>query len=288
MVFDNIFPELTVESDLERLAGCAVRYVPFNDCQEHTSYYISRDGKNVFVGIAFSGYVQTKKVKIIKAGVRSRNSAPCFMRRNRNGMRCYASIPSAVYGAFVLGDRMPNFRLIHLDGNLNNTRLDNLSMADDSMLGRNLRILEQEYARNFHRLVNICLHFRKMRVEQAEDFVSDAFIRLCLSRNELKDYNVLRLWIFMIKEAVLSFRERNRLDYEIFDLLENAFKTDGGVDSEAGYSVLWSLIPKECTEAVSLVLSGYTQKEIAKELGCSQAWVNALLKKAKKALCYDQ
>ncbi len=277
MVFDDIFPEYSLESELENIAGCPVKWIPFADCQEHTGYYISRDGKFVFVGISFSGYVQIKRVKITDAYVRSKNSAPCFKRRNKNGLQCWTTVPSAVYGAFVLHDTMPRIKLYHIDGNLANSSLDNLAI-DKTDLTSNLHDYSTVYEYHYHRMVFACINFRDMRIEQAEDIVSESFIRMCNSKSAI--HSGVRLWMFMMKQAVLTLKRDNREDeMSEFEMMHatSGCPADGNIE----YSSAIYALPSECRRVAEMIVEGYTQKEIAKVLGISQSWVNALLKKAR-------
>ncbi len=277
MVFDDIFPEHSLESELENISGCPVKWIPFSDCQEHTGYYISRDGKYVFVGITFSGFVQIKRVKIADAGARSKNSAPSFKRRNKNGLQCWASVPSAVYGAFVLRDTMPRIKLYHKDGNLANSSLDNLTIDEPDLIS-NLNAHSIVYKNHYNQLVLACINYSNLRIEQAEDIVSDSFIRMCNSKNAI--YSAVKLWMFMIKQAVLTLTRDNR-ENEIskFTMMHttSVYPADGNME----YLTVMNALPSECREVAEMIVEGYTQKEIAKKLGISQSWVNVLMKRAR-------
>lgn len=252
------------------------------DCMPNTSYLVSQDGTRVFVSVNFGGYCQVKEVIIIPAGKRSANSKPSFMRRNRNGFRVNASLPAAVYGAFVLSE-LPRYRLRHIDGNPGNCHVDNLAIEDSSTVRKNLELLASLYEEKYGDICKGIMSFRRMPIEEAQDYVSDAFMEMCMSRKPVDASNAAGLWMFLAKENIITFTARNRMIYDVYHAFQN-IGIEEESDEVAVYASAMNLLPKNCQEAVSLILSGYNQREAAKKMGCSQSWIWVLLKKSKSIL----
>lgn len=283
MVFDNVFPSGSVIRFLEQETGCQIAIIPFTDCSPHTSYLVSDDGRNVFVSVDFGEYSQVKAVRIIPAGSRTTNSAPAFKRRNARGCQCFAAIPASVYGAFVLRNEVPRFRLRHIDGNPNNCSVYNLTISDDSILAKNMQRLKEIYTESYDAVCRYLAGSRRISTEDAQDFASDAFIEMCYARIEIDPGKASGLWIFLASRKLTSFKSRNRILYSIYDSFADASSECeiNGIDT---YHYLMGLLPETCRHVVQLLLSGYNQREIGLKLGCCQAKVSQLLSQAKNYL----
>ena len=283
MVFDNVFPSGLVIQSLEKRCGHRIAAIPFADCAPNTSYLISEDGKHVFVNVDFGGYCQTKEIQIIPAGKRSKNSMPAFKRRNNKNAQCYATIPSAVYGAFVLGDEVPRFKLKLLDGNPNNCAVNNLAVADDTPLKRNLQLFSYLYAHRYNSFCRYLSGILRISLENAQDYASDAFIEMCRGSQPINPDRAEQLWYFLAYRRFISRRSRDRIIYAVYDTLLNLIDEANADDSAIYHNALWRL-PDDCRKLSLLILAGYRQDEIASQLGCSQAWVSKLLCKTKKLI----
>ena len=282
MVFDNVYPSGLVLESLEKQCACKVAVVPFMDCAPNTEYIVSYDGAHVFVSVDFGGYCQVKEIPIIPAGKRSANSKPAFKRRKRNGYQTYAALPTAVYGAFVLFE-MPRYKLRHIDGDPNNCHADNLAISGSSDVVKNLELLRMAYEQKYKDVCNILMSFRQMPIEKAQDYASNAFVYMCMKRQVAKVGNPRGLWVFLAKEQIMTNEARNRIDYGAYHAFLNV-RVDGEADENAIYASTMEILPKNCQKAASLLLAGYTQREISQKMACSQSWVNRLLKKSKSIL----
>lgn len=284
MVFDNVYPSHQVIPSLEEKYGCRFAIVPLMDCAAYTSYLVSHTGEHAFVCADFGGYCQVKEITIYPAGIRSKNSTPYFRRRNARGSQIAVLLSSAVYGAFTLGE-YPKRRLTFIDGNPNNCHIDNLVIAEDPVLEKNAILLADIYASKYDiMIIRIRRYCRKLSQAQAEDYVSDSFMRLLESRTPIDLSKVVGLWMRFAIEGFLKYSTRNRiLFYDIHEIFQNI---DVGeyTDEGARFQSIMAMIPNECKKAVELTLSGYSQTEIGKLLGCSQQWVGTLLTKARKIL----
>lgn len=107
MTFDDVFPTNSVTAELSAQVNSPVKVVPFMDCKPNTTYYVSRNGQAVFVGITFGEYTKVKKIKIYPTNYLNRHNPPSFRKTNIKNSQSFITIPRAVYGAFVLKDRMP-------------------------------------------------------------------------------------------------------------------------------------------------------------------------------------
>lgn len=282
MVFDNVYPSGLVLESLEKQCACKVAVVPFMDCAPNTEYMVSQDGTHVFVSVDFGGYCQVKEISIIPAGKRSVNSKPAFKRRNRKGSQVYAVLPTAVYGAFVLSE-MPRYKLRHIDGDPNNCHADNLAISGDSDIVKNMDLMKTAYEQKYKDICNILMSFRRMSIEKAQDYASNAFVYMCMNRQVAKVDNPIGLWVFLAKEQIMTNEARNRIENGLYHAFLNV-RVDGETDENAIYASTMEILPKNCQKAVSLFLAGYTQREISQKIACSQSWVNALLKKSKSIL----
>lgn len=287
MLFDSVYPSGRLVDSLEDKCGCKVAFIPFMDCAPNTSYLVSQDGTHVFVSVDFGGYCQVKDVKITPAGTRSANSKPSFMRRNRNGFRVNSSLPAAVYGAFVLRE-LPRYKLRHIDGNPSNCHVCNLAISDDSIVRKNIELLASLYTEKYKNICKCIMSFRRMPIEDAQDYVSDAFMEMCLHRKPLEVDKAVGLWMFLAKENIITVKARNRIVYDTYHAFQN-IEFGGESDDNAIYESVLGLLPVNCKKALSLVLSGYNQREAAQKIGCSQSQICLLLKKSKSILeSYDQ
>lgn len=278
MVFDDVYPSGVLLSSLEEKYGIRMGVVPFMDCMPNTSYIISEDGMHVFVSIDFGGYSQVKEVKIIPAGKRSKNSKPCFVRRNTKGYRCFSLLSAAVYGAFVSGE-MPRFRLKHIDGNPNNIHFENLTIDDDSTISKNLSVLSFIYDKNFGNVVGSLIHFRSISQQEAEDFASDSFLEMCSARIEIDASKAIGLWTFLAKRKIIKHYARNKLVYDIYDALQKV--DNDSLNDEIDNIIMLNQLPFDCRQVCQHLLYGYNQREIGVKLGKSQVWVFQQLKKTK-------
>lgn len=272
MVFTDVFEERHVEYELEQKHGVEFAPIPFNDGHGQTTYWISRDGLHVYVGTTFCGWVQCKEIKIYPARYRSNQSAPAFKRRNAKGSQCYVSVPSAVYGAFMLKDEMPRFQLSFKDGNIANCELDNLCVADESVLSINLQKFQEVYRCHSKVTKLVCANVSGITFEQAQDYVSDAFLRMCQSRIEV--VNAFGLWSFLAKENSIRCRKRDRLRFDVDNILDEATSDDKPF--EIG---LQKYLPQELVKTLRLLYEGFTQKEIGKMLNIVPSAVSNRLKK---------
>lgn len=288
MVFDKVFPTGSLIEDLGKEYNRRFAVVPFMDCMPNTSYLVSDDGHYVFVSVDFGGYCQTKNIPIIPAGKRSKHSMPAFKRRTARNTQIYNSLAAAVYGAFILGEELPRFKLFNIDGNPNNCSVENLTIADDSSLASNMRLLSGLYKTGYNDCCRSLTRFSGITQDEAQDLVSDAFIRMCCSTIDIDLDKAAGLWLFLAKQDLMTFKSRNRILYDLYDILQN-FTYENAVDEEFDYSLLTAKLPKECRRVIQLILSGYNQYEIAQAIGCSQAWVSKLLSKTKKIITqYDK
>lgn len=286
MQFDDVYPSGVVIDRLSEKCGCRVASVPFMDCMPRTSYLVSEDGKRVYVCVDFGGYCQVKEIAILPSGARSRNSKPAFVRRNRNGFRVTVSLGSAVYGAFVLGE-IPKHKLSHIDGNPDNCTLGNLRIADSSILRMNIEKCTGLYQEKYEEMVNRILRFRRMSVGEAQDFVSQAFLRMCESRKEIDPELAPGLWLFLAKEKLITVYSRNKIEYRLYDALQNYVSPDCR-EEEMDLQKTLGRLPPDCRRAAELLLAGYNQSEIASRLRVAQSSVSRIMNKTKRILAkYD-
>lgn len=282
MRFDDVYPTDEVIAKLSELSGCRVGVIPFMDCNPSTSYLISEDGKNVFVSIDFGGYCQIRKIPIIDAGKRSKNSKPCFRRRNGNGVQTCVSLASAVYGTFKLGE-IPSFRLSHADGNVNNCHIGNLKISYSSKFYRNIHNFANLYQEGFYKIVSGIIQFKEVSLAEAEDFASFGFLSLCETRIDVQPDLAQRLWLFLSKRFLRTYYARNRLVYDIHTAVQRAQILDDA-EEEHEMQRLTDRLPDNCRKAVMLLVQGYTQREISAIMNCSQANVCNLLKRSRSIL----
>lgn len=283
MIFDNVYPTATLIPSLSKEYGLRIAVIPFMDCAPDTSYLVSEDGRRVFVSVDFGGYCQVKELQTVPAGKRSKNSAPAFKRRNAHGSRIYATLPAVVYGAFILKDRVPKYKITQIDGNPNNCDYRNLVVADDSKAVQNAKLLSTVYKAKYEKLcrgISICYNVSRM---SAQDFISDTFLDLCYNRVEIDPDRAERLWFVLAEQKVLAFKTRNRIVYTIYDAFHD-YTDENDADTKATVQSLLEKLPEDCGKVARLVLAGYTQREIASKLGCTQSWISQLFIKLKRLM----
>lgn len=286
MVFDDVYPAGQHLPLLEDKYGCRVAVVPFMDCMPNTSYLVCEDGSHVFVSVDFERYCQVKEVKIKSAGQRSTNSRPCFKRRNKNGKQSYVSLPVAVYGAFVLGE-LPKYKIYNIDGDPNNCRIDNLRPVGDLAISEGVNEFANIYERYFDTVVAYLIKHYSISFPDAQDFASEAFLVLCLKSRRIDISCPVGLWICLSKEQIFKHFRWRPIKCDIQDALYDIPSTDIS-DHVAHYQSIIGSLSDRCKIVVRLRASGYTQRECAKMLNCSQSWINKLFKDAKRIILNDE
>lgn len=271
---NDIFEEGHVEYELEQKHGVEFAPIPFNDGHGKTTYWISHNGLHAYVGTAFGGWVKCKEIKIYPARYRTKQSAPAFKRRNANGLQCWVSVPSAVYGSFILKDEMPRFKLSFRDGDIANCELDNLCLADDSTLAINLQRFQGVYVNHSKVTKIVCAYVSRITAEQAEDYVSDAFLRMCQSKTEVS--NALGLWCFLAKEMAIQGRCKERLRFDVYNLLDKFLSEEESFEIE-----MQKYLPPELAKTAQLLYEGYNQREIGKILNVVPSAIGNRLKKVR-------
>ncbi len=277
MLFSDIFSEDTVKLELENRHGVEFRLIPFDDCRGQTSYWISRDGRHVYVGVTFCGYTQCKEVKIYPPKYRSANSSASFKRRNNTGKQCYSTIPAAVYGAFICRDGMPRQKIRHRDGDVSNCSAENLFVGADVDITQNMQALKDIY--QYHAEIALYIH-RISKTPFADDIASDSFLRMCESRLPIDPTRALSLWVKLSRDRLFTHMRDNRTqplddDFFKFWVCENDY--DNVID-------LLDKLPEVLYDTVYLLSAGYNVREIAKLQNITAGGVRLRLKKASERL----
>lgn len=197
-------------------------------------------------------------------------------------MQSYASLPVAVYGAFVLGE-LPKYKIYNIDGNPNNCHIDNLRPVDDSALSDGVNDFANLYERYFDTVVAYLINYYPISFPEAQDFASEAFLILCLKSRQIDISCPVGLWIFLSKKQIFNNFKRSPILCDIQDVLYYVSSKDIS-DCVADYQSIVGTLSDSCKKVVRLLASGYTQYECAKMLNCSQSWINKLLKDAKRQI----
>lgn len=184
---------------LDSLAKARVRRIPLEKTRKGTQYWIDEYAKVVFVAHLICGRFFIDRVRIYEAGYRSKNAKPCFKYRKDNNVQVTCALDKAVYGAFILKNRMPDSRSVFLRNfDLSNCSVQNLVTYSEEMLiiKSNMSQFAQIYLKNYKKMVEYCAaEFGRSQME-AEDIVSEAFLTMCKSIKKIR--NPCGVWVWRI------------------------------------------------------------------------------------------
>lgn len=139
----------------------------------------------------------------------------------------------------------------------------------------------------YDRVASFCQRYRSLPRECAEDHTSEAFMTMCLSNKAIPNIMAaLSIWIFTVKQRfITSHSKRQIVCYSQGDLTyELTPVCSVNSDDECRVNSIKELIPHESQNVIDLLLSGYSQHEAAKLLGCSQSTIGNKLRLAKSVI----
>ena len=201
---------------MEELCSSRVARIPILYVNPGTEYWISENGEKAFVVREICGRMFVDGIKIFTKK-RSANSEPYIRYRTNRNTQITITVSRAVYGAFVLKDTLPKHLPYHKDGNPFNCSLENLESTEiDGRLKTNMDKFANDYCSNFARLTDYCqAEFAKQR-QDAEDIVSDAFIKSCERRTIIR--NFMAVWMLNIQKR-FKFRQYSH-NHQSLEILE--------------------------------------------------------------------
>lgn len=285
MLFDNLYKAEDVAEELEAKHGVRFARIPFDNINGNTEYYISEDGNNVYMTHLVCGWQQCRSVKIYPYGSKTKNSEACFRRRNTNGSQSWATVPSSVYAAFVLGDKMCNFKLVFKDGDHSNCSLTNLHRPGDERIKETIGAFSPVY--RHHRRISMILsrQFPELSLEDIQDIVSESYIDMCARNTPAGCRNPYGLLVYKARQAAaLELRRKGRYSVEYPDSLAEPRLCDGHLHERDLLNKLGGVY----RETLQLVAMGYTYKEISKMLGIVPTAISNRMKKIRILLEHDK
>lgn len=207
MKYIDICKEEEIVSKLENLSSCKVAKVPLTNINPNTSYWVSSDGKSAYVLHLILDKFYIDKITITPSGRRSKKSRPFFKIRLDKGYQAKVTLDRAVYGAFILKDKMPeegkSIGLKQLD--LNNCSVENLETEDDlkELMEKNAKKFERLYIENYIDMTKYCIGTFRISKELAEDIVSETFLLMLNVKQEIRNFRAL--WVCRMKRFI-NFR----------------------------------------------------------------------------------
>lgn len=205
MKYIDICREEEIVDRLQKHSGCNVAKIPLENINPKTSYWASSDGKSVYVLHLILDKFYIDKITIVKSGNRSKNSRPFFKVTTDKGHRVKVKLDSAVYGAFILKNRMPekgkSIGLKEFD--LDNCSVENLETDEDEriMMGKNAKRFARDYIINYIDMTKYCIRAFRVSKELAEDIVSEAFLYMLKTKTE-GVINFRGYWVHNVKKLI--------------------------------------------------------------------------------------
>lgn len=198
MKYLDIFSEDDYIYQIEKMAACQVARIPIYNTNPKTEYWIDSNAKSPFVVHKICGRCFVDRLLIRKP--RTSGSVPSIVYRTIDGVQTRITLDRAVYAAFILRDRIPKNKPVHLDGNILNCALPNLQTDDllNNRLSANLEKYQEYYSKNFSRLVRYCMFTFYKPHCLAEDIVQDSFICSCSRRTVIKNFEAV--WMLSIQK----------------------------------------------------------------------------------------
>jgi len=149
---------------------------------------------------------------------------------------------------------------------------------------------KQLYLKYKSQLFGVCLRYAKSR-QEAEDMLQDGFVKIYSDLYQYRPIGPLGGWMrkVVVNVALQHIRRRKKL-FPIIDLNQVAdqYETDDVVFSNFRTKALVGMIqqlPDGYRAVFNLyVIEGYSHKEIAKQLGVSEATSKSQLSRAKATL----
>lgn len=191
----------TKEEYVDRMADLAktkVAKIPILDTNPKTEYWISDDGKSVFVAheICERMFINTLTIKTKK---RSLNSEPYIKYRTIRNTQITITVSRAVYGAFFLKTSLPKLKPYHKDGNMLNNAFSNFETTEiDDRFRQNVKKHAGDYAKYYDSLTRFCQATTGKDYQTVKDIVSDAFIYTCERRYAIRSF--VSVWSLFIQK----------------------------------------------------------------------------------------
>lgn len=207
MKYIDICQEEEIVGRLEKHSGCKVAKVPLENINPKTSYWVSSDGKSAFVLHLILDKYYIDRLTVTKSGYRSKKSRPFFRARIDKGWQIKVTLDRAVYGAFILKDKMPeegkSIGLKILD--LNNCSVENLENESDlkTLMEKNAKKFERLYIDNYIDMTKYCIGTFRISKELAEDIVSETFFGMLNVKQEIRNFRAV--WVIRMKRFI-NFR----------------------------------------------------------------------------------
>lgn len=285
MKFENLYKDGEVPGVFDAKHGVRFARIPFHNINGNTEYYISEDGKNVYSTHLVCGWRQCRAVTIYPYGSRTKNSEAYFRHRNTSGTQSWATIPTAVYSAFVLGDRMCNFKLTFKDGDHTNCCLSNLRSPDDEKIKETIGAFSPAY--RYHRRICMILArlFPELSLEDIQDIVSESYLDMCARNTPDECRNPYGLLVYKSRmAATLELRRKDRHGIECPDSLTEPRPCDIHLHERDLLNKLDGIY----RETLQLVAMGYTYKETSEKLGVVPTAISNRMKKIRTIFEHDQ
>jgi hypothetical protein len=225
------------------------------------SYYASEEADVVRVETLSDGHYSISKHSFyIEKGLKTPTTK---FRNQKKSVRLF--LDKCVYMAFVVGEWRDDMKIIHIDGDQCNCRLNNLTVQDvpaTHLLHEYVPIYKKKIK---HLVSNTAWQFR-INKQKAEDIVQDSYIAVCLllrKSNEIySDESFFKIWRAHIRFVTLdSFKSParrvlpNALENEyLFPVEESGF--------EYRIPIYCYVKSDDAREVIKMIFEGYSITEI--------------------------
>ena len=147
-----------------------------------------------------------------------------------------------------------------------------------------------EYIWNeFHKHLKLYIIWRIYSKNDADDILQEVFVKIHTNIGKLKEEKKLKSWIYRItRNTIIDYYRKNKSSLVVSDEYMNNLSYEYEPNDQNLKEIskcikpLIKSIPKKYQQAIEYTeFQGYTQKQLAEELGITTSWAKSRVQRAK-------
>ena len=266
-----VFSSFPQESDFRKIDNSKWEQIP-HPTYSKNEYYISENA--CVVGIyEFKDHYLMKEIKVI---VRKHTHNPIIRLPTGNSNRLKSlGLAKCMVLAFNKMSWEDSIEIVHLDGNIQNCKLSNLTVRAVDFVSNydSLYSFAHLYDMYFNSFVHTTQFQFCFSYQDAKDIIQDAFLKTFINKKYENEHFAINAWRISIKQLSLSFTIR----YLNKNILGHEFSQKG---FEYDFPLQKFIENEKMKLAFELVSHGYSHDEASKKMSISKKYFGELVYKS--------